>query len=159
MSLQPLLRRAAACQVVGNLYPLASFAPTKLSVADDPTRDQQMRQSSETALWELVPRDILRKLPEYGLSRPVANWIRLVLLASFARPIPAFSPLDPAFQTSAIGLGFSADPIASGLGLFGFGYGLWTWTLGSVLSLCCMDFHHVDLDFLLWWQRWRWEGY
>lgn len=123
-SLQPILRRAAACQVVGNLYPSASFAPTKLNVADDPTRDHAIRQPSELSLWDLVPQDLLRSLHGLGLSRPVANWIRLVLLVSFVTPASASFSV-PASQTSAGGLGFLANR-----GAFGFGFAAFEMTLG-----------------------------
>eukprot|EP00435_Cladocopium_sp_Y103_P061652 s470_g23.t1 len=144
-SLQPILRRGAACQIVGNLYPFTSFAPTKLNVADDPTRDEEIRLPSKVALWDSVPLSLLRELHRHGLPRPTANWVRLALLLSFPETSDAFAPL-PAFQTQAVGFGFSAFLVAFGIGLlasvvtFGFGilvrhilftawtFSTWTWT-------------------------------
>ena len=40
-ALQPVLKRAAACQLAGNPFPSFSFAPTKLN---DPTRDVDLRE-------------------------------------------------------------------------------------------------------------------
>ena len=74
-------RRAAACQIAGNLYPAHSYAPTKLNVADDPTRDAEIRLPSTLRLRDLLPVDVLRELHWSFASRSYANWIRLVVLA------------------------------------------------------------------------------
>lgn len=60
LGLQPILRRAAACQIAGNLYPAHSYAPTKLNVADDPTRDAEIRLPSTLRLRDLLPVEVLR---------------------------------------------------------------------------------------------------
>ena len=51
-ALSPALRRAAAIQVAFGLYPSLGFAPTRLNVADDPTRDQRLR---EPAAHSILP--------------------------------------------------------------------------------------------------------
>lgn len=44
-ALMPSLRKAAALQICGGLYPSFGFAPTRLNTADDPTRDADLRSS------------------------------------------------------------------------------------------------------------------
>ena len=52
-ALSPSLRRAAAIQVAFGLYPSLGFAPTRLNVADDPTRDHSLREPCRHSLLEL----------------------------------------------------------------------------------------------------------
>lgn len=89
--LQPLLRRAAACQVAGSLYPSLSHAPTKLNVADDPTREVDLRESSKHALFALLDLDLYRELGHQLLSPATANWVRLTLLLCLLQPSSASS--------------------------------------------------------------------
>ena len=48
--LQPGLYRAAAITVGAGLYPAFGFAPTRLNIADDPTRDAPLRAPSRSFL-------------------------------------------------------------------------------------------------------------
>eukprot|EP00435_Cladocopium_sp_Y103_P073602 s4_g44.t1 len=76
---QPLLRRSAVAQVCYDVYPVWPFCPTRLNVADDPTRDQTIR--SPNARSAICRPDVdVRLLHRAGLKRFAANWIRLVLL-------------------------------------------------------------------------------
>ena len=83
--LQPLLRRAAALQIVFDLYPVWPFCPTRLNVADDPTRDCCLREPSPGTIRKAEGVDF-RALHRVGLKRSAANWIRLVLLVSACVP-------------------------------------------------------------------------
>ena len=82
-ALQPLMRKAGAVCICADLYPAWGYSPTRLNVADDPTRCRQLRAASKLSLvkfgcrWDLLRSDGLR-----GLRRFAANWVRLVLLAS-----------------------------------------------------------------------------
>ena len=41
-ALQPTLRKGAAWQIAGGLYPALGFAPTRLNTADDPSRGNEV---------------------------------------------------------------------------------------------------------------------
>ena len=94
-ALQPLLKRAAACQICGNLYLATSFAPTKLNVADDPSRDEKLREFSRLSLFDFVSLDLLRASHSSGLFRPAANWIRLALFLAYIDSSQAVSTHPP----------------------------------------------------------------
>ena len=81
-ALQAVLKRSAAIQLIGGQYPGFSFAPTKLNVADDPTRNVRLRESSLWTLREFLDVEFLRSAACTGLSRSQANWVRLVILAT-----------------------------------------------------------------------------
>ena len=81
-ALLPSLRKSAAVQVAFGLYPALGFAPTKLNVADDPTRDQPLRKTDSLSLSEKLPTRRLAQIHATGLSAVAARWVRLVLLAS-----------------------------------------------------------------------------
>jgi hypothetical protein len=121
LGLQPILQRAAAIQIVGNTYPSPSFAPTKLNVADDPTRDVEIRRPCKFSLWDSVPLEVPRKLHSSGLSRPLANWIRLFLLITFLQEGSATS-----FNESLASSCHPADDVST----YGFGFGVVFSTVG-----------------------------
>ena len=77
--LQPLLKRSAVTQIGFDLYPVFPFCPTRLNVADDPTRDVEIRLPTRHSIRELASLD-LRALHRSGLRRFAANWLRLVIL-------------------------------------------------------------------------------
>jgi hypothetical protein len=79
-SLQRVCRKAGVLQVAADLYPGWVFGPTRLNVADDPTRDADLR--GRALLSFLASFDIhdLQKIHNVALSKPVANFVRLVLL-------------------------------------------------------------------------------
>ena len=84
-ALQPLMRRAGAVCVASDLYPGWFYCPTRLNTADDPTRDHPLRlplRHSPHQSWAF-PLDLLRRLNLCGLRRFAANWIRLILLATY----------------------------------------------------------------------------
>eukprot|EP00435_Cladocopium_sp_Y103_P018494 s3398_g4.t1 len=82
-ALQPLMKRAGAVCVCCDLYPGWSYAPARLNVADDPTRDRDVRSPHENSLLDFKDAGTgLRHVSQKGLRRFAANWVRLVLLAS-----------------------------------------------------------------------------
>ena len=87
-ALAPGLRRLAAHQLAYGLYPALGFAPTRLNVADDPTRFVDVREPCKHALHQLLPLDCLHGLGERRLSRPVSGWARLFLLLCLTDGIP-----------------------------------------------------------------------
>eukprot|EP00438_Fugacium_kawagutii_P012773 Skav217633 [mRNA] locus=scaffold1334:5610:19402:- [translate_table: standard] len=77
--LRPALRQTGATVVAGCLYPSYHFSPTRLNMADHPTRDQPLPAPLVSALPEGLPFSGLMDFAELGgLSRVGANWVRLV---------------------------------------------------------------------------------
>ena len=79
LALGPTLKKAAAIQVAFGIYMSYGFAPTKLNLADDPTRDQPLRSTDAPSIGSL-PVDRLAQLHSVGLSASSARWVRLALL-------------------------------------------------------------------------------
>ena len=79
------------------------FAPTKLNVADDPTRDAPLRQTSAGSFADLRPRHTLAQLHAVSLSKWASRWVRLVLLLSILQPATS---IDPAAQLHGLGFSF-----------------------------------------------------
>lgn len=77
--LRPCVRRIGATVIAGCLYPAYQFAPTRLNPADHPTRDNDMPEPLDS-VWTLgfSLRDLLDFAEIQSLSRPAANWVRLV---------------------------------------------------------------------------------
>ena len=82
-TLQRSVRRASAITVAGNLHPSFGFAPTRLNTADAPTRNKELPQPSKHALIEFMHPADASSLHALQFSKTAANWIRLILLASF----------------------------------------------------------------------------
>ena len=78
--LGPVLRRFCAISVACGLYFSVPFVPTRLNVADDPTRSVPLRQASGGLCpfdWERNALYDLAMLPK--LRRWASNWVRLIL--------------------------------------------------------------------------------
>ena len=88
-ALQAVLQRSAAYQVAGGQYPGFCYAPTKLNVADDPSRGVPIREPCQWSVRGFLDLDFLRSEAGCGLSRSRANWIRIVALASCLLPSSA----------------------------------------------------------------------
>ena len=76
-----LLRQICVLMIVGGLYGVTPFVPTRLNVADDPTRDRQPRPPCPglgSRSWSRSQLFALARLPL--LKRSYSNWTRLVLL-------------------------------------------------------------------------------
>lgn len=78
--LMPSLRKGAALQICGGLYPSFGFAPTRLNTADDPTRDAKFRESCALSCIKDLDPFVRQRLHSLQFSRPTAGWIRLCLL-------------------------------------------------------------------------------
>eukprot|EP00439_Symbiodinium_sp_Y106_P062726 s1976_g9.t1 len=80
LALQPGLRRSMAHQIAFDLYPAYGFAPTRLNVADDPTRCVDLREAAPFSLHRCLPQPVLHNLGRLRLRRPLASWVRLALV-------------------------------------------------------------------------------
>ena len=128
-ALGPSLKKAAAVQVGFGLYPSFGYAPTKLNIADDPTREAELRDTSSTCFSDLLPPEVVSSLNILGFSRIAASWVRIVILASLVLPSESY-PLDAA------------------LSLRGFGFDCWDFCLAS--SLAVLEFLNWLLPFSAW---------
>ena len=115
-----VLRRIGSLMVAGGLYLCTPYVPTRLNVADDPTRDQKLRVSAgRFGEWSR------ERFMDLALCKPLkrwcSNWLRLVLVALGFSPVPSARGLPHrrlalqwilirrwAFPVKA--LGFSAFP-------------------------------------------------
>eukprot|EP00435_Cladocopium_sp_Y103_P072748 s675_g41.t1 len=104
-ALQPGLKRACAWCIVADLYLAWPFSPTRLNVADDPTRGSLVRKPVALPIVEATGCDIFRAL-SVGLRRFAANWTRLVLLVLLFTPSTAsgleVASLDFSFHRPAV---------------------------------------------------------
>ena len=66
--LQPLIRRAAVLQIAFDLYPVWPFCPTRLNVADDPTRDCPIRSPVGGSILKAVTGLALARFTALDLS-------------------------------------------------------------------------------------------
>ena len=90
--LQPLCKRSGAIQISSGIYPGWVFGPTRLNIADDPTRSKPVRPPLSHSIFDLDFLN-LRELSGVRLRRPYANWIRLLLLLALIQPSDGL-PLD-----------------------------------------------------------------
>ena len=80
-ALSKALNRLAALSVLGGIYLVLGFAPTRLNPSDDPTRDVALRDPSpgfDLSAWGR--RDLYALASLSKLRRPFSNWVRLCLL-------------------------------------------------------------------------------
>ena len=79
--LRKVLRRTGAVAVAGCLYPAYHFGPTRLNIADCPTRDSELPSPCKS-FSELLPavRDLYAISNVGPLRRFASNWVRLFLL-------------------------------------------------------------------------------
>ncbi|OLP94779.1 hypothetical protein AK812_SmicGene23172 [Symbiodinium microadriaticum] len=95
------LMRSSALQVAFGLFVAYGFAPTRLNIADDPTRFVDLRAPSSRRLFESLPAPVWHAVSAVRMRRPVASWARLFLLVAFD------SPSDKAFLESLLAGPFS----------------------------------------------------
>ena len=105
-ALAPGLARACAIQLAFGLYMSLGFAPTRLNVADDPTRRVQLRPQALSSLCQWLPTWALHGLGARRFTRPLASWSRLFLLV--------LSSWGPPSSLICSALGGSAEPRPSG---------------------------------------------
>ena len=124
-ALAPGLARACALQLAYGLYMSLGFTPTRLNIADDPTRFTELRPRAEISLCKALPTWALHGLGARRFSRPLASWSRLFLIALCAWGPPSYLVLSA--------LGGAAEPSPTGgclrdfdstLGFLGEGPGL-----------------------------------
>ena len=94
VSLQRVCKKAGALQLAADLYPGWCFGPTRLNVADDPTRDVRIRAPSSFSLIHGFGNHDLQRIHSLALSRPAANLLRLVLLYLLLNPCKAFGEYE-----------------------------------------------------------------
>ena len=82
--LRPVLLRMCATLAGGGVYLGLAHAPTRLNVADDPTRSVPLRQPQGPCLCRLLkPEELRAALGLCCLPRSTASWARLSLLLTF----------------------------------------------------------------------------
>ncbi len=80
-AISAVLKRLCSTFVAGSLYATLPFCPTRLNVADDPTRDHPIRPPGNSLSIQSWPKDALIRFASLPrLRRWAANWVRLVLL-------------------------------------------------------------------------------
>ena len=114
--LQRICKVAACYQLCADVYPGWSFAPTRLNVADDPTRDAPLRKPASCGFSSQLGLRCLQELHSVPLTRYAryaSNWVRLVILALLLDSAHASVPSPVTFKThpwilnSWFDLGFS----------------------------------------------------
>ena len=85
VALTPGLRRACSLQIAYGLYPGYGFAPTRLNIADDPTRLVDLRRAAGFPLHRHLSVPALRNLGRLRLRRSLAAWVRLCLAILLSR--------------------------------------------------------------------------
>ena len=83
VSLQRVCKRSMSLQLGFGLYPGWGFAPTRLNVADDPTRRVALRKPVAHPLLDFLDPRNIQVVHTRALSRWAANWARLALLMFF----------------------------------------------------------------------------
>ena len=79
--LRPLLCQAAAWLVAGGIYAGFHHAPTRLNIADDPSRRKPLRATAEASILSLFPPCYWQPLLALReLSASSSGWLRLALL-------------------------------------------------------------------------------
>ena len=81
---------ARALQVVFGLFPFWTFSPTRLVVADDPTRQRELRKHAGMSLSVFWDREAIAGVHSNGLRRFAAYWCRLAILMPQGVPAQAW---------------------------------------------------------------------
>ena len=100
LQLQKACKRSAAIQLGFGLYPGWAFAPTRLNVADDPTRMCDVRAPVGASVLVGLSQKAIQVLHSGQFARWAANWIRLVLLVSQCPVSVGADAIDPASRSS-----------------------------------------------------------
>jgi len=82
-SLQRVCIRSMTWQLGFGLYPGWGFAPTRLNIADDPTRRIALRRPVVHSFLDFLDPRNVQEIHTRALSRWAANWARLALLMFF----------------------------------------------------------------------------
>ena len=113
LALRPSLMKTAAIQVAFGIYMSYGFAPTKLNIADCPTRDLELHPTDRLSI-DFLSQERLAQVHSYGFSAVFARWTSF---CSF-HALKSLHPLQ--FHLSQIGLILHLLGALS----FGFGFGL-----------------------------------
>ena len=84
-ALAPLCRRAAAIQVGCGLQPSFDFAPTRINIADNPSRFKEIEEPLKLAFGEKFSTEELQLPHTVRVRRWLAGWIRLIILSTLVR--------------------------------------------------------------------------
>ena len=80
LGLSTVLRRLNAICVAAGIYLHIAFVPTRLNIADDPTRDRPLRAAGEGIdLSSLSREELFEFFLMHRLKRWASNWARLIL--------------------------------------------------------------------------------
>ena len=145
LALGPSLKKSAALQLSGGLYPSFGFAPTRLNVADAPTRDRDLPLPASHSFSDHVPFHRAQLLHATGFTRQLSGWIRLVLLMQYVSLSRADRLLDLAEDCICLDSWFDGffrrvvsdwtfEPLASFPGSLGL------WSLLGILSFSLLGF-------------------
>ena len=80
LGLSTVLRKVSAFQIAAAIYLTLPFVPTRLNVADDPTRSVELRQPQQgfnAEAWDEA--DLFEFAQKKGLRKWASNWLRLLL--------------------------------------------------------------------------------
>ncbi len=91
-------RRVAALVVAGDLYPGWLFGPTRLNVADDPTRLVPIRAPSAISVQRPLTWLQVHHLHACHLPRYLSGWVRLFILLGSLPTAEGFSPFGSCFE-------------------------------------------------------------
>ena len=112
-SLAPLLGQSCALQLAAGTYCAEAFAPTRLNIADDPTRDAPLREPEGMPLSKTLPEEVLAELAQVRVKRFLANWLRLACLLAFLPPCEAVE--GGGCRASALSHALLSSSLRSGL--------------------------------------------
>eukprot|EP00435_Cladocopium_sp_Y103_P070682 s107_g35.t2 len=180
-SLQPGLKRAAAWCIGFDLYPAWPYVPTRLNVADDPTRGSDPRAPVASSIVATVGLDVA-KFAGSALRRFAANWARLCLLMLSSCPVTALPcltnldlhPVQSSFLSSLRIFGFVGGlcplldsfslrrfEILPGLSPLDFLAWAVVSTFGAFLLVGLLQCVGVSVvgrkTYLEWFRKWLWE--
>ncbi len=119
--LQRQCKIIGALQAAAGIYLSFSYAPTRLNIADDPTRLVELRKPMDLSLVQHLSWNVVQKLHATKIPRPYAGWVRLLVLIVYAHPCEAFLVDSIPCQSAALAT---------------FGTSLWTFYLIFNLLLC-----------------------
>ncbi|CAE7347850.1 unnamed protein product [Symbiodinium microadriaticum] len=93
--LRRVLCQVNALALAKGVFCAEGFAPTRLNVADDPTRSHEVRSPAGASLVRAVPPEVLGQLARVRVRRFAANWLRLAVLLTFCVPCGSSSAPRP----------------------------------------------------------------
>ena len=80
VGLHPPSRNQQRCSWPMDFYPSLGYAPTKLNIADDPTRDAPLRATDHLSLTPALKKGDAKRIHVRTLPKVLAAWTRIVIL-------------------------------------------------------------------------------